>query len=264
MQYTLWILQSNAKSSTHTIWGLCSTNKTSSYGKDKYKFLLLSFVGGELFHRPDIKELYKGFEDTAKTLELMSMRAETFNARVFSNLLFEDTSPLEHFLYAVDAKNNDWFHFRSSFDLYDRFTSDAQVDLFVRNLEKISGMLKKRPKIKVIITKSVIDKFNTNDYTFQVFKELVKSNKYKFMLNKFNIVDSGLSDRMKEKFNVEYPDYIKWCFTDLYESLGDKNTKFTLAFDHHVEDRLNLIVGGHYDDKFYKCRENARRILINH
>jgi hypothetical protein len=67
--------------------------------------VVAKFMGGELFHRADMKELYEGFDDTIEVLKMLNNKYETFkinpqdshNIIVASNLLYKDLTLLEYF-----------------------------------------------------------------------------------------------------------------------------------------------------------------------
>jgi hypothetical protein len=65
-----------------------------------------NFIGGELFHRADMKELYEGFDDTIETLDKLDcFRTNVSQISSSTNLLYKDLSLLEHFIKGfIDRK----------------------------------------------------------------------------------------------------------------------------------------------------------------
>ena len=148
----------------------------------EYFKICIDIMGGELFHRADIPELFEGFEYLADKIKNIIIKFETsvcdIEITVFSNLLYEDLTLIKFFYNKFDSKylnrnikNYYTLSFNTSFDFFDRFDNESKVDLFCKNIIKLYND-KKYFKVKGIITKNVLKNYNKELYTVKKFNEI--------------------------------------------------------------------------------------------
>ena len=186
----------------------------------------VSFMGGELFHRADIKELYEGFEDTIETIKKLSNMPKKIY--IFSNLLYEDLSLIKWFIKKMTAESIYPLYY-TSFDLDGRFKSNKQIDLFLKNLDEVENYTCIQFRIKSVITKQTLKNFDENSYVWKVFRDLHTKNNRKISLNKFK------ADNINDELITEYFDITNYSDKLLYDILDSLYIQYDLT----VEDILD-------------------------
>ena len=216
------------------------------YRDDKYKFLLLSFVGGELFHRSDIKELYKGFDYLVEQLHNIR-KLPNIQIKIYSDLLFEDTALLEYFIKKVGVDKV--IGIKTSFDLYGRFKNKAQVDLYIKNLNLLCSICD-NVQIKTLITLDAINKFNPDDYTFQKLKE-IRNLPHTWVLDKYKSGDADESS-FDTKFNIpnDWKRSTFFAYINGELSISNARMKGSYRFSKESTNNIHFIMNNKIEKKF--------------
>ena len=158
--------------------------------------------GGELFHRPDIKEVYEGFDATIETIRKINLVNRKVSTTVFSNLLYENLDLIKYFIVKSKFLRN--ITIKTSFDLDGRFKSNKQIDLFLKNLDEVENYTCIQFRIKSVITKQTLKNFDENSYVWKVFRELVSKNSIEIE----NFKPHDLDDiEYEKKFFIDNTEY---------------------------------------------------------
>ena len=172
----------------------------------------INLLGGELFHRTDLPELYEGFEYLAKKVK--EMNAFTQYPIIFSNLLFEDLSLVKHFIKNIDGVVD----FNVSFDLDGRFKTKEQIDLVVNNVNELKKLIP--IAFKSVITKATVKNLDVSSYIWKTWTKLV--NEHEFRIEKFVTYD--IDDALISKhFDLTLDDYEHPNFKILTEYFRKNN-----------------------------------------
>ena len=191
---------------------------------------LISLMGGELFHKTNMPELYEGFEYLATKLNTNIYTHIQY--KIFTDLLFTDLTLLDFFIKTLHF--NKHIGIKTSFDFDGRFKSDFQLDMFIKNLKWLCSRCDNL-QIKTTITKQAIENFNPNSMLVKAFNSIVHlPNTWVIDLYKTNDTDSI---DMNNKFEVPIDWKNSELFTYIYSKI--KETSVNLKGSHRFENPLN-------------------------
>lgn len=117
------------------------------------------FVAGELFYMG--KEYFDLYKETAKELyDIVTKRYTNIKFNLQSNLLL-DIEHLDEFInlckYINKLSNN--ICITTSFDLYGRFNTKEQIELWYKNLSFLQQSLNRKIMVEMILTNQAIEKY---------------------------------------------------------------------------------------------------------
>ena len=231
------------------------------YYKNPAQDVNVFLMGGELFHRQDIKELYTGFSYLANRIS--EIKHESFKIRFFSSLLYNDVSLLLFFINRLKELNisSEIAQLKTSFDLDGRFKNDTSVDLFVRNL-KIIKKTNIPIQIKSTLTLDTLKNFNKNSYVFKTFNE-IKHIPNTWCLERFKDEHVDSADLIK-RFRIEK---VLTILENLSPALHDNlisiekefsstNSQLLISYQHHTVNNIKFIIAGKTKPIVRKYEEN--------
>ena len=220
------------------------------YYSDPTQDVNIFLMGGELFHNANELELYEGFEYLAN--RLAEIKHTSFKVRIFSNLLYTDTRLILFFINKLKVLNinEEIVQLKTSYDLYGRFKSNAQVDLFVRNLKTIIDV--RIPiQVKSVLTLDTLKNYNKDLYTIKTFLQ-IKDLPHTWCLERFkdehndttDITNKFRIEKDLENFKLYYPEWYK-NLENIEMLFADTKKQLLISYQYHTVNDVKFIIAGH-------------------